>query len=64
MGTKEGYFLMFLTPCAKAALHKFPSLKKIIHTLPLRGIEFTEVQSLPAGGHSRQLKELRHAPMA
>ncbi|MFT5241925.1 MAG: hypothetical protein ACI9X0_002914, partial [Kiritimatiellia bacterium] len=29
---KEAYFLMFLTPCAKAALHKFPSLKKIIHT--------------------------------
>ena len=28
---------MFLTPCAKAALHKLPSLKKIIHTLPFRG---------------------------
>ena len=54
MGTKEGYFLMFLTPCTKAALHKFPSLKKIIHTLPLRGIEFTEVQSLPVGGGERR----------
>jgi hypothetical protein len=45
---------MFLTPCTKAALHKFPSLKKIIHTLPLRGIEFTEVQSLPVGGGERR----------
>ena len=37
LATQEAYFPMFLTPCAKAALHKSPSLKKIINTLPPSG---------------------------
>ncbi|MFT5240069.1 MAG: hypothetical protein ACI9X0_001037, partial [Kiritimatiellia bacterium] len=32
MATKEAYFLMFLTPCAQAALQNFKPLIKKTHT--------------------------------